>query len=102
MGNDRAHLVSDRGIEGPPHLVVEVASPSTAGRDRGIKLERYRPYGVDMYWILDGDRGTLEEWELVGGPSEPRVLGRDEVLRWAPFDGGAVLELSVGEVLDGA
>ena len=36
IARDRAELVSDRGIEGPPDLVVEIVSPSTAGRDRGI------------------------------------------------------------------
>ncbi len=29
------HQISDRGIEGPPALVVEIFSPSTRDRDRG-------------------------------------------------------------------
>src|SRR5688500_11271223 len=34
---DRLGIVSDRGLEGPPDLVVEILSPSTAKRDRTIK-----------------------------------------------------------------
>ena len=47
-GRDEA--ISDRGLEGPPDLVVEVVSPSTADRDRGVKLDRYRLFGVPEYW----------------------------------------------------
>src|SRR5688572_12698244 len=46
---DRAHLLSERGVEAAPDLVVEILSPSTAQRDRGIKLERYRHFGVREY-----------------------------------------------------
>ena len=44
LATDRSHLLSRRGIEGPPALVVEVLSPGTAAVDRGAKLrhQRYR------------------------------------------------------------
>jgi hypothetical protein len=50
---DRVNLIGDRGVEGPPDLVVEVLSPSTEARDRGVKLGRYRLYGVPEYWVVD-------------------------------------------------
>src|SRR5262249_32369937 len=62
-----AHLVSDRGIEGPPTLAVEILSPSTTRNDRGIKAELYRRYGVPHYWIVDPDGRTLEAYRLAGG-----------------------------------
>ena len=99
---DRAHLVSERGIEGPPDLVVEILSPSTAHRDRGIKLDRYRHFGVPEYWIVDIDGRSLEVWRLGKGAEAAEEVGFDGVLRWEPVAGGAVLGVAVEAVLAGA
>ena len=98
VGKDRAALISDRGIEGAPNLLVEVLSPSTAARDRGIKLDRYRLFGVPEYWIVDPDEATIEVWDLAGGVTEPVVFARDETLRWTPSAGGPTLELGLEEL----
>lgn len=96
----RTDLLSDRGIEGPPDLVVEVASPSTADRDRGKKLERYRVFGVAEYWVVDPDAGSVEVWNLAGGTEKALVLGPNDTLRWRPTERApAELELHVGEVI---
>lgn len=58
--------VSERGIEGPPTLVVEVLSPGTASADRGIKLQLYARYAVPHYWIVDSDERTIEALQLAG------------------------------------
>lgn len=42
VSQERATILTERGAEGPPDLVVEVLSPATAARDRNEKLERYR------------------------------------------------------------
>ena len=63
----RAGLVSERGIEGPPALVVEILSPSTTLIDRGIKADLYRRYGVPRYWIVDADGRTVEAYGLAEG-----------------------------------
>jgi Uma2 family endonuclease len=97
--SDRTHLLSDRGVEGPPDLVVEVTSPSTAGRDRGAKLDRYRHHGVGEYWIVDPDADTVEVWRLAEGATEPEVSGRTDVLRWTPVPDGPTLSLGVSEVV---
>lgn len=94
----RAGILSDRGVEGAPDLVIEVASPSTADRDRGIKLERYRHYGVPEYWIVDPDAATIERWRL-GSTAEPEILGPGDVLRWEPADAEEALSIDVGEIL---
>ena len=57
--DDPAHLTR-RGVEGPPLLVVEILSPSTSGRDRGVKAGRYAELGTRHYWIADPDARTLE------------------------------------------
>ncbi len=60
----RAHLISERGVEGAPDLVVEVLSPSTRARDRGIKMRRYAAAGIPHYWQLDLDAPALEAYRL--------------------------------------
>ena len=40
-------------IAGAADLVVEVISPSTAGRDWGSKMRDYEQYGVQEYWLLN-------------------------------------------------
>ncbi len=59
VSKQRLHIVQDKGIFGAPDLVVEILSPSTAGRDRGLKREAYERSGVAHYWLLDPKRHTL-------------------------------------------
>jgi Uma2 family endonuclease len=96
--SDRAHLVTDRGVEGPPDLVVEVVSPSTASRDRGMKLDRYRHYGVREYWVIDPDGCTMEVWDLARDARQPTVHGPPETVRWTPEKGGATLVIDLAEL----
>ena len=57
-----AHLdrVLPTRIEGPADLVVEVLSPDSAERDRGIKLREYAAAGVQEYWLLDPEAERIE------------------------------------------
>ena len=100
VSRGRETLVTDRGVEGPPDLVVEILSPSTEARDRGIKLERYRHFGVAEYWIVDPDRRTVEVWRLAGGAEDAVVLGTEDVLRWTPVADAETLELPVERVFE--
>jgi Uma2 family endonuclease len=45
--------VTPRGIEGPPDLVVEILSPSTAGKDVTRKWWAYEAAGVAEYLLVD-------------------------------------------------
>jgi Uma2 family endonuclease len=56
--------MSEANIQGPPDLVVEILSPSTAAIDRGGKMALYAKYAVPNYWILDVSRLELELYEL--------------------------------------
>jgi len=60
----RRDLVSDRGIEAPPDLVVEILSPSTSGRDRHRKTGVYARFRIPEYWIVDPDHGWIEVHRL--------------------------------------
>ena len=47
-------------IEGPADLVVEVLSPDSVARDRGVKLRDYATAGVQEYWLLDPEAERIE------------------------------------------
>jgi len=61
----RESLITDRGIEGPPDLVVEVLSPGTASRDRKSKFQLYARHGVSHYWIVDPNARRLEAYGIM-------------------------------------
>lgn len=52
--------ISRRAIEGPPALVVEIFSPSTASRDRNVKTGRYAAAGVRHCWLVDIENRRIE------------------------------------------
>ena len=47
-------------VAGPPDLVIEVLSPSTASYDRETKLQVYARAGVPEIWYVDGASRTVE------------------------------------------
>ncbi len=53
-------IISNRGIEGVPDLIVEIISPSNIFTDRNIKKKTYQKLGVKEYWIVDPGNQTLE------------------------------------------
>ncbi len=59
--------MSARGIEGPPTLVVEVLSPSTAQVDRSTKLQLYARYGIPYYWIVELEGQRIDAYALAEG-----------------------------------
>jgi Uma2 family endonuclease len=92
----RADIVSERGVFGAPDLVVELFSPSTRARDRGIKLRRYAAAGVPHYWTLDPRRRTLEARELAeSGYELVGVFGPGTVFRPTLFPG---LEIPIDDL----
>jgi Uma2 family endonuclease len=72
-------------------LIVEVLSPSTAKRDRGIKREFYQRVGVPEYWIVDLDARLIERW--TPADARPEILRRQ--LAWTDPVSGAELVLAV-------
>lgn len=54
------NIITDRGIEGVPDLVVEIISPSNVFSDRNTKLKAYLEFGITEYWIVDPGNNTLE------------------------------------------
>ena len=50
-----------------PDWVCEVLSPSTAARDRSVKMQKYAEWGVPFIWIADPEHRTLEAYQLTDG-----------------------------------
>jgi Uma2 family endonuclease len=78
--NVHAAIITPTHIVGAPDLVVEIASPSTAGYDRREKQDTYAQGGVTEYWIADPAARTIEV--LVLEQERYRSLGifRDDAL----------------------
>lgn len=72
-------------------LAIEVLSPSTARRDRGVKREFYQRAGVHEYWIVDLDARLIERWT----PSSERPEILRETLRWGPAGATEPLEIDL-------
>jgi Uma2 family endonuclease len=60
-------ISTETRLEGPPDLLVEVLSPSTAHKDKIQKFKLYERHGVRGYWIVDTAHRLLEAWTLVEG-----------------------------------
>jgi Uma2 family endonuclease len=63
-----------------PDLIVEVLSPSTEERDRGIKFLDYALHGVGEYWIIDTVAETVELYRLAGDVYPPTLAQADGLL----------------------
>ena len=94
--NHKLHFITERGIEGPPALVVEIASPGTRTHDRSKKLTVYADAGVPEYWLAEPADRTVELLVLEDGAY--RSLG--VFTREAPLPSGVLpgMPVRVGKV----
>jgi Uma2 family endonuclease len=85
---------------GPPDLVVEVLSPGTWRVDRREKMVEYAQAGIDEYWLVDPEVGTVEVFVLrQGAYALLDKWGRGESARSRRLDGFEVLvDEVVGEI----
>ena len=72
---DRREIIGEKQVLGAPDLVVEIPSPSTARRDRGIKLDLYARCGVREYWIVDPVEDAVDVWCFRDDPGHERFAG---------------------------
>ncbi len=57
---ERLPLIPDGPIDVAPDWVCEILSPSTANKDRKIKLPLYGQLGVGNAWLIDPNAKTIE------------------------------------------
>jgi len=92
----REEAFTERGIDGPSDLVVEVLSPRTRKRDQTRKLALYEKHAVPEYWIVDHERQRVVVYRLRGERYEPpEELVPPAVLRTPLLPG---LEIALAEL----
>jgi Uma2 family endonuclease len=86
----------DHRFEVVPDWVCEILSPTSARRDRIVKLPFYAAYGVAYAWLVDPEARTLEafalrqgHWLLIAS------LQEDAPVRVEPF---AAVEFSLSDL----
>jgi Uma2 family endonuclease len=62
----RRDAMHEKGVDGVPLLVVEVASPSTRRLDTTAKISVYEQSGVQQYWLVDPAKPSARVLELRG------------------------------------
>lgn len=71
---------TERAVEGPPALVVEVLSPTAQARDLYEKRRVYAEGGAAWYWIVDPSKPSLTVLRLVGdGYEQAAFVEGDDV-----------------------
>jgi len=77
----------DGYLHGPPDLIVEVLSPSTAVRDKRDKFNIYEASGVREYWMVEYDAVLVEVHVLIDEKFERRgAFGKDDVFTSSVLD----------------
>lgn len=56
--------LDEKGCNGAPDWIIEIASPSTSSLDYGIKLFKYRTAGVREYWIINPVTLTVNVYDF--------------------------------------
>ena len=60
----RTSIITEKHIQGPPDLVIEILSDATRKTDEIIKRKLYERYGVSEYWIVDPVLETVKIYHM--------------------------------------
>ena len=90
--------ITEANIQGPPDLVIEVLSPSTALKDKREKKALYEKSAVKEYIIIDPIELYVERFVLRDKRyGEPDILGSREALSLNSLEG---IEIALWEVFE--
>jgi Uma2 family endonuclease len=71
-GHQWEGLCTEKNVQGPPALVIEVLSPDTRRRDEGVKRDLFERTGVREYWLVDPEaKAVIPYRRAAGGALEP-------------------------------
>ena len=71
VSSRRRNIITEKGIEGAPDLVVEILSPGTARFNKGFKRKVYARTGVKELWMVDPDSKTIQTYLLAQDAETP-------------------------------
>ena len=89
--------IIDKGCSGPPDLIVEVLSPSTAPNDMKDKRRLYQRFLVKEYWIVDPIHKIVQVYKLdeEGKYSFPEIYSECDKIKVGIFNNELEIDLSV-------
>ncbi|MBS2022010.1 MAG: Uma2 family endonuclease [Deltaproteobacteria bacterium] len=72
---ERKKLITKRGLEGAPDLVIEILSPGPTSLDTLVKKDLYARHGVPEYWMVDPDKKRVDLVRMSGAAPYDLVAG---------------------------
>ena len=60
VAGDQTDIVTEKNVQGPPALVIEVLSKSTRKRDAQTKRRLFERTGVREYWLVDPELDAVQ------------------------------------------
>ena len=72
-------MITEKGFEGAPDLVVEILSPSNWKKDAILKYKKYVGAGVREYWIVDPRQRTVQIFRKDNGTSCSFYIFDDQI-----------------------
>ena len=96
VSQERADRITLKNLQGAADLVIEILSPSTRRRDKGLKRALYERVDVREYWMVNPDRDEVEVFTRSGKIFHAPVrYTRDQILVTPLLPG---LELAVNRI----
>jgi Uma2 family endonuclease len=71
---DQAEILTDKNVQGPPALVIEILSKSTRKRDAQTKRRLFERTGVREYWLVDPELDTVQVFRPTPAGKLARVV----------------------------
>jgi Uma2 family endonuclease len=94
---DSRCVISEKRLEGPPDLIVEIFSPGTERRDKKAKFDLYQKFGVREYWMIDPEEEYVEVYRHENGVFVRQgVYGPDETFESAVLGKSVELQTIFG------
>ena len=93
-----SEILTAKHVTGAPDLVIEIASPSTRGRDETLKRQLYEKSNVTEYWVVDPEIYAVRVYrQTPTGFGRPLELSRErsDILTSPLFPG---LSLALADV----
>ena len=72
--------IDRKGGMGAPDFIVEIVSPSSSGRDRVIKFNKYLQAGTREYWIVDPEGKSVSVHILKDGHYISSAYGEEDII----------------------